>query len=179
MNPSGVFIWLRQAARALVITLLFSMLLPLIFGYAFGIPGGLVLGLVGSTLVLQANGAFVGVGFGLQPFVILTIMTSVEVGAFLAIFAICDTFAMKSERIGNFMKKTETGMQKYPWMSKYGPVSLTILPALPVIGLYASVVIAWLLRWNRSQSLLFITIGWIGVVIFLFQIALGFLTIIF
>jgi uncharacterized membrane protein len=179
MSISEVIIWLRQAAQALAFLLVLSVLLPLLFGYAVGIPGGRVLTLIGSTFVLQANGAFAGAGLGMEPWEILVIMTLVELGAVLGIMAICDTFAMTSERVRNFLGNIEKRMQKYPWAANYGAVSLIILPSLPIIGLYASVVIAWTLRWNRFQSVLFITIGWIGVVTFILLLAFGFISIVF
>ncbi|MCK9276850.1 MAG: hypothetical protein M0P22_02030 [Methanoculleus sp.] len=56
-----------------------------------------------------------------------------------------------------------------------GPISSTIiLPAMPVVGLYSSAVIGWILRWDRALSLLFITIGWVAVTVFLILVALGF-----
>jgi uncharacterized membrane protein len=179
MNLSGVVTWLRQAVWALALILVLCVFLPLVFGAAVGIPGGLVLALVGSTIILQANGAFAGAGFGMEPWEILVIMTLVELGTVLGILAICDAFAMTSERVRNFLESVEKNMQKYPWASRYGTVSLIILPALPIIGLYSSVVIAWLLRWNRAQSVLFITIGWIGVVVFVLLLAFGFISLVF
>jgi uncharacterized membrane protein len=179
MNLSGVITWLRQAAWALALILVLSVLLPLLFGNAAGIPSGQVLALVGSTLILQANGAFAGAGLGMEPWEILVIMILVELGAVLGILAICDTFALTSQRVRNFLEKTEKSMQKYPWVSKYGAASLLILPALPILGLYASVVIGWILRWNRVQSVLFITIGWIGAVIFILLLAFGFISLVF
>ncbi|MDN7024362.1 hypothetical protein FGU65_05560 [Methanoculleus sp. FWC-SCC1] len=179
MNLSGAVIWLRQAAEALAFIMVLSVLLPLLFGSAAGIPAGRVLTLVGSTVILQANGAFTGAGLGMEPWEILVIMTLVALGAVLGIFAICDTFALTSKRVRTFLEKAEKSMQKFPWVSKYGAVSLIVLPALPVIGLYASVVIAWILRWNRFESVLFITIGWIGAVIFVLLLAFGFISLVF
>jgi len=53
-------------------------------------------------------------------------------------------------------------------------VTLVILPVMPIIGLYSSAVISWILRWDRLQSLIFITIGWVAVAVFLLFVALGF-----
>ncbi|MCE5338773.1 MAG: hypothetical protein LLF90_08830 [Methanomicrobiaceae archaeon] len=56
-----------------------------------------------------------------------------------------------------------------------GPISSTIiLQAVPIVGLYSSAVIDWILRWDRGLSLLFITIGWVAVTVFLILVALGF-----
>jgi len=114
MTLSRVAIWLRQAAEALAFILALSVLLPLLFGYVAGIPGGRVMALVSSTLILQANGAFAGVGLGMEPREILVIMTLVEPGAVLGILAVCDTFAMTSKRVRSFLETTEKRMQSYP-----------------------------------------------------------------
>lgn len=170
---SAVQIWLHQAAKALTALVLFAVLLPLVLGFFLGIPMARVFGLISSTFVLQSNAAFVGVGMGIHPIAILVIMTLVEIGAVLAIYLICDAFALQSARVRDILRRTEEKMQKVPFLAKYGAVTLVVLPAMPVIGLYSSSVISWILRWDRMQSLLFITIGWVAVTTFLLSIALG------
>ncbi|MCK8518582.1 small multi-drug export protein [Methanoculleus sp. 7T] len=171
---SAVLIWLRQAARALAALFLFATLLPLVLGLVLGIPTAQVLALISSTVVLQANAAFVGVGMGMHPAAVLVIMTLVEVGSVLAIYFICDAFAMQSARVRNMLRRTEEKMQKVPLLEKYGAVTLIVLPAMPIVGLYSSAVIGWILQWDRGLSLLFITIGWVAVTVFLILVALGF-----
>ena len=62
-----------------------------------------------------------------------------------------------------------------PTVQVLGPISSTIiLQAMPIVGLYSSTVIGWILRWDRGLSLLFITIGWVAVTVFLILVALGF-----
>ena len=64
---------------------------------------------------------------------------------------------------------------RYPNGAVLGPISSTIiLQAMPIVGLYSSTVIGWILRWDRGLSLLFITIGWVAVTVFLILVALGF-----
>lgn len=174
MFLSGMLIWLRQAAKALAALILFAVLLPLALGLVLDIPSARVFGLISSTLVLQANAAFVGVGMGIHPAAVLVTMTLVEVGAVLAIYLICDAFALQSTRIRGILERTEEKMQKMPLLARYGAVTLVILPVMPIIGLYSSAVISWILRWDRLQSLIFITIGWVAVAVFLLFVALGF-----
>lgn len=173
MSLPVLVIWLRQAIQALAALVLFAVLLPLALGLAVGIPTARVFGLISSTFVLQSNAAFVGVGMGIHPAAVLVIMTLVEIGAVLAIYLICDAFALRSVRVRDMLRRTEEKMQKVPLLAKYGAVTLVVLPAMPVIGLYSSSVISWILRWDRMQSLLFITIGWVAVTTFLLSIALG------
>jgi len=103
----------------------------------------------------------------------------VELGIVLAIYEILDVFAEQSERVQRFTKSTEEKMARYPILHKYGAVTLIVLPALPVIGLYSSVVIGWLLRWNKLQSIFFVTLGWILVTVFLLLVALGLVRVVF
>lgn len=174
MSPPVMLIWFRQAARALAALALFAVLLPLALGLALGIPAARVFGLVSSTIVLQANAAFVGVGMGIHPAAVLLIMTFVEFGTVLAILLICDAFALQSARVRGVLERTEEKIQKVPFLAKYGVVILIVLPAMPVVGLYSSTVISWILGWDRRLSLLFITIGWVAVTTFLILFALGF-----
>jgi len=67
MFLSALFIWIRQAIKALAALFVFATLLPLALGLALGIPTAQVFGLISSTIVLQANAAFVGVGMGMHP----------------------------------------------------------------------------------------------------------------
>jgi len=174
MFLSALFIWIRQAIKALAALFVFATLLPLALGLALGIPTAQVFGLISSTIVLQANAAFVGVGMGIHPAAVLAIMTLVEVGTVLAIYFICDAFAIQSVRVRNLLERTEKKMQKVPLLARYGAIALVVLPAMPVVGLYSSAVIGWILRWDRALSLLFITIGWVAVTVFLILVALGF-----
>jgi uncharacterized membrane protein len=178
MNPDHLFTLFRQASKVVLIVVIFTLLLPLLLGFVLSVPTGVVLGLVSSTLLLQANAVFVGIAMGLPPATILAVMTLVEVGAVLAIFETCDTFAMQSVRVRAMLEKTEKKMQKMKYLSKYGVYTLLFLPVFPIIGLYSSVVIAWILQWNRRLSLLFITLGWIGICVVLMLMKIGVLTIV-
>ncbi len=179
MERSKAIDGIRRGFRAIAIAFVFATLIPLLLGLALSVPIGRVFSLIISTLLLQANAAFVGVGFGLNPVFILVVMTAVELGIVLAIYEILDTFAEQSERVQRFTKSTEEKMKKYPLLWKYGAATLIVLPALPVIGLYSSVVIGWLLRWNKLQSLFFVTLGWVLITSFLLLVALGFVQLIF
>ncbi|WP_342677475.1 small multi-drug export protein [Methanofollis sp. UBA420] len=178
MNPDWLFTWLRQASKVILIVVIFTLLIPLLLGLALSVPSGVVLGLVSSTLLLQANAVFVGLAMGLHPVMVLAVMTLVEVGAVLAIFETCDTFAMQSVRIQAMLEKTGKKMQTMKYLSKYGVYTLFFLPVFPIIGLYSSVVIAWILQWDRRLSLLFITLGWIGICLALMLMKFGVLKII-
>jgi uncharacterized membrane protein len=179
MDASSTINAVRRGFRAIAIAFVIVTLIPLLLGLLFSVPTARVFSLIVSTLLLQANAVFVGVGFGLHPVFILVVMTLVEVGIVLAIYEILDTFAEQSERVQRFTKSTEEKMKKYPILHRYGAATLIVLPMLPVIGLYSSVVIGWLLRWGRVPSVFFVTLGWVLVTGFLLLAALGFVRLIF
>jgi len=179
MDIARVIDGIRKGFRAIAIAFVLATLIPLLLGIALSVPTGRVLSLIVSTLLLQANAAFVGLGFGLNPLFVLVVMTFVELGIVLAIYEILDTFAEQSERVQRFTKNTEEKMAKYPILHKYGAATIIVVPMLPVIGLYSSVVIGWLLRWNKVQSVFFVTLGWVLITGFLLLAALGFLQVIF
>ncbi len=179
MDRARIISGIRKGFRAIAIAFVVATLIPILLALALSVPTARVLSLIVATLLLQANAAFVGVGFGLNPLFILVVMTLTELGIVLAIYEILDVFAETSERVQSFTKSTEAKMKKYPVLHRYGAATLIVLPALPVIGLYSSVVIGWLLRWNKLQSLFFVTLGWILVTGFLLLVALGFVRVVF
>lgn len=179
MDRSKAIEGIRKGFRAIAIAFVVATLIPVLLGLLLSVPTGRVLSLIVSTLLFQANAAFVGVGFGLNPIFILVVMTFVEFGIVLSIYEILDVFAEQSERVQRFTKNTEEKMARYPILHRYGAVTLIVLPALPVIGLYSSVVIGWLLRWNKLQSLFFVTLGWVIITGFLLLVALGLVRVVF
>ncbi|HOI58278.1 MULTISPECIES: small multi-drug export protein [unclassified Methanoculleus] len=179
MESSRVIDGVRKGFRAIAIAFVLATLIPVVLALLLSVPVGRVFSLIVSTLILQANAAFIGLSLGLNPLFILVVMTFVEVGIVLAIYEILDVFAETSERVRSFTKSTEEKMARYPVLHRYGAVTLIILPMLPVIGLYSSVVIGWLLRWNKLQSIFFVTLGWILVTGFLLLVALGFVRVVF
>lgn len=175
---ANIFRVIRKAARALMYGITLCTIIPVLLALVLEIPVGSILTLIASTLILQANGVFVGTGLGLDPLVILVVMLFVELGAVLAIYEILEAFE-ESERVKNFVQKADRAIRKYPILSRYGSVTLMILPAMPIVGLYSSVPIGWLFRWKKIYCVFFITLGWILVVVFLLFLSLGVLQAIF
>ena len=178
MDASSTITAVRRGFRAIAVAFVIVTLIALLLGFLFSVPTTRVFSLVVSTLFLQANAAFVGVGFGLHPAFILVVMTLVEVGIVIAIYEILDTFAMQSERVQRFTKSTEEKMKKYPILHWYGATTLIARRVLPEIRLYFRVVIGWLLRWKKVPSIFFVTPGWVFVTGFLLLVALGFVRLI-
>lgn len=163
---------IRKATKALAFGFALTTAIPVLLGYFLNVPPASILTLIGSTLILQANGVFVGLGMGMDPLFVLVVMIFVELGAVLAIWEILGAFE-EAEKVKRFVEKAEAAIKKYPILSRYGAVTLMILPAMPIVGLYTSVPIGWLFRWNKAVCIFFITLGWILVVLFLMFLSLG------
>lgn len=64
-------------ARIATLVILFLLALPLLLGFAFGVPPLVIVTLIASTLAFQAIAAVIGLGFGLHPAIVLALLTSV------------------------------------------------------------------------------------------------------
>jgi uncharacterized membrane protein len=159
MDVHALFVWLRQISKALIILMLFALAIPLILGALAGVPSGRIMGLVFSTLILQATAVTVGLAGGLPALLVLAVMTSYAFGMVLAIFEILDTFYYQSERVKTRVDGIVERMKKFDWLQKFGIYSLVFISWLPGLGLYACPVIAWLFRWEKIKSVLLITLG--------------------
>jgi uncharacterized membrane protein len=159
MEIHGLFAWLNQISKALLIAIVFTLVIPLIFGALAGVSSGSILGLVFSTLILQATAVTVGMATGLPAALVLAVMTSYAFGMVLAIYEILDTFYYQSERVKTRVDGIVERMKKFEWLQKFGIYSLVFISWLPGLGLYACPVIAWLFRWEKVKSVLLITLG--------------------
>ena len=159
MEIQGLFAWLRQISKALLIVMLFALVIPLILGALAGVPSGRILGLVFSTLILQATAVTVGLATGLPAALVLAVMTSYAFGMVLAIYEILDTFYYQSEWVKTKVDRIVEKMKKFERLQKFGIYSLIFISWIPGLGLYACPVIAWLFRWEKVKSVLLITLG--------------------
>jgi hypothetical protein len=178
MDIARVIDGIRKGFRAIAIAFVLATLIPLLLGIALSVPTGRVLSLIVSTLLLQANAAFVGLGFGLNPLFVLVVMTFVELGIVLAIYEILDTFAEQSERVQRFTKNTEEKMAKYPILHKYGRPRSSSFPCSrdrPLLQRRHRVASAL----EQGSVGLLRHVGWVLITGFLLLAALGFLQVIF
>ncbi len=159
MEIQGLFAWLRQISKALLIVMLFALVIPLILGALAGVPSGRILGLVFSTLILQATAVTVGLATGLTASLVLAVMTSYAFGMVLAIYEILDTLYYQSEWVKARVDGIVEKMKKFERLEKFGIYSLIFISWIPGLGLYACPVIAWLFRWEKMKSVLLITLG--------------------
>ena len=145
--------------RAILFFIAFAIAIPIILGIFFGIPAGSIVGLVGSTLLLQAAAPPVGIALGLSAPAVLIVMACFALGMILAIFEICDSLADSSARVKKWLEKIGKTSEKYPQIQKYGPVTCIGIAWIPGIGLYGTPVIAWILGWKRLHAIIFTTLG--------------------
>jgi uncharacterized membrane protein len=159
MDLQGIIAWLRQISRALLIAVVFGLVVPLILGTLAGVSSGRVIGLVGSTLVLQATAVTVGLAADLPAALVLAVMTSFAFGMVLAIYEILDTFYDRSEWVKTKVDGIVEKVKKFKRLEKFGIYSLIFISWIPGLGLYACPVIAWLFQWEKIKSVLLITLG--------------------
>jgi len=167
------FVIMRQLARAIMIIVGIGIALPLIIGFIFGIPPGLILALIASTLALQATASPVGVGLGLPPEIILAVMVCFALGMVIGIYEILDTMALTSPKVKGWLDKTEKKMGKLMRFHKYGPFCCIFISCIPGLGLYSTPMIAWILRWNKWLSIIFTVLGFAIVTVFFMLLTMG------
>jgi len=145
--------------RAILFFAAFAIAIPIIFGALFGIPAASIIGLVGSTLLLQAAAPPIGIALGLSAPAVLVVMACFALGMILAIFEICDSLSESSIRVKNWLGKVGKTSAKYPQIQKYGPITCIGIAWIPGIGLYGTPVIAWILGWKRLYAIVFTAAG--------------------
>jgi hypothetical protein len=159
--------------RAAALVLLFILVIPLLLGLAFGVPPPAVIALIGSTLLLQAAAAVVGLSLGLHPAVVLVFLTSVAVAVMIGVFEVCDLFAGRSRTVQGILLKIDEKAGRIDYLKRYGALMLIPIIWIPGIALYGAPIVAWLFRYPRIASLLCMTAGWVIAGIAVIAAAMG------
>jgi len=157
---------LSKFSRAFILFFVFAVAFPLVLGSLYGVPAGNILSLIASTVILQAAAPPLGLALGLTPAAILIIMACFAIGIVVAILEICQSLALSSQRVKDWIDKVGKKMKKYPAIKKYGAVSCIAIAWIPGIGLYGTPIIAWILGWRRIPAIIFTTIGFVIAVVF-------------
>lgn len=152
---------IKKLSRALIFFFVIAVGIPVVIGALFGISQAGILSLVTSTLVLQAAAPPIGLALGLPTPAILTVMACFAIGMVAALMELCDSLAMSSERVKDWIDRVGKKMEKYPAIRKYGAVSCIGIAWIPGIGLYGTPIIAWILGWKRIPAVLFTTLGFV------------------
>ncbi len=152
---------IRKLSRALIFFFVIAVGIPAVTGFLFGISQAGILSLITSTLVLQAAAPPIGLALGLSPLAILIVMACFATGMVAAIMELCDSLAMSSERVKEWIDRVGKKMEKYPAIHRYGAISCIAIAWVPGIGLYGTPIIAWILGWKRIPAILFTTLGFV------------------
>jgi uncharacterized membrane protein len=155
------------------------MAVPFIIGSYYQIAPVEILGLVGSILILQPFAVVIGLGLGINPVSVLLIMCSFGISVIFVLFGICDLFAEHSAWLRAHLKKIETITRKSEMVKKYGMYSLIPFIWVPGVGLYGSVLVAWLFRWRGVRSVAVIFAGWMLATALVMLASLGIMEILF
>lgn len=148
-----------QLGKILLSVLLIGIGIPLISGTFLQINSAAILSFIGSTAIFQAAASPLGLILGFEAWVVLLFMCSFALGMILAIWEICETFALTSDRVRAWIERVEQKTREHPIMYNYGAISCIFIAWIPGIGLYGTPVIAWILRWNRIQAAFFTLLG--------------------
>ncbi|WP_292364360.1 MULTISPECIES: hypothetical protein [unclassified Methanoculleus] len=162
-----------RIARAAAFVLLFILVIPLLLGLAFGVPPPAVLALIGSTLLLQAAAAVVGLSLGLHPAVVLVFLTSVAVAVMIGIHEVCDLFAGRSRMVQGLLRKIDEKAGNIDYLKRYGALMLIPIIWIPGIALYGTPVVAWAFQYPRITSLLCMLAGWAIAIVVVIAAAVG------
>jgi hypothetical protein len=162
-----------RVARAAAFVFLFLLAVPLLLGFAFGISPAAALALIGSTLLLQAAAAVVGLSLGLHPAVVLLFLTSVAAAVLFGILEACELFAGRSRMIQSLLSKIDAKIGRIEYLRRYGALMLIPVIWIPGIALYGAPVVAWIFRYPRAASLLCMLAGWMIAILAVMAAALG------
>ncbi|WP_221057813.1 hypothetical protein [Methanoculleus chikugoensis] len=168
-----------RVARAVAFVLLFLLAVPLLLGFAFGVSPAAVFALIGSTLLLQAAAAVVGLSLGLHPVVVLLFLTSVAAAVLIGILEVCDLFAERSRTIQRLLSKIDVKTGSIDYLKRYGALMLIPVIWIPGIALYGTPVVAWIFQYPRAISLLCMLAGWMIAVIVVMAATMGLVRLVF
>jgi len=175
LHLNNLFSIIRQLSKAFIFIAGIGIILPIFIGLIFGIPVEKILALIISTIVLQTWSSPVGIGLKIPPGVIMFVITCFALSLVLAIFEVLDAMAMTSPRVKTMLDKVEKKMGKYNVLYRYGALACFFIAMLPGLGLIATAIIAWLLRFNKLLSVISMVFAFFLVSFVVMLISLGIL----
>jgi uncharacterized membrane protein len=161
MDDKMQHVRIQGLIKTVMYLLLGIVVIPVAIGSFFNLSLLHMLGLVGSVLILQPMAVVVGVGLGIPPVPIMLIMISFGISIIYGLFAICDTFAERSEWLRKHLNSVQTIAGKSSFFQRYGIFTLMPFIWIPGIGLYGCVLLAWLFNWRGVKGIGVIMTGWI------------------
>jgi uncharacterized membrane protein len=161
MNTFSQFTRSIEILTIALISVIGVVEIPLIIGLYNQNSAGEIFGLVVSIFILQPLAVAVGLGLGIHPVQVMSIMISFGISVILVLPRICDIFAEQSEWLQQNLKKIEGITQKSEMFRKYGIYAFIPFIWVPGIGLYGCIMIAWLFKWRSVRAGAIILAGWI------------------
>jgi hypothetical protein len=164
---------LQKSGSALGRGILLLLILPLLPALILGYPLTPTLALIGTSLIIEAAAAPVGIALGLSPVFVFFVLICTESGIFLCLYDIFDTIGHSSPRVALFLEKSRHYAHSTPTVEKYGILSL--VPCDILLGVYANAPLAWVLGWREDHALVLTIIGYLPQLIITIWITLGLL----
>jgi uncharacterized membrane protein len=161
MNTFSQFTRSIEILTIALISVIGVVEIPLIIGLYNQNSAGEIFGMVVSIFILQPLAVAVGLGLGIHPVQVMSIMISFGISVILVLPRICDIFAEQSEWLQQNLKKIEGITQKSEMFRKYGIYAFIPFIWVPGIGLYGCIMIAWLFKWRSVRAGAIILAGWI------------------
>jgi hypothetical protein len=151
------------------------LVLPLVLTLLLALPVTSTLALLAMTLVIEYGAAPGGIALGLPPGFVLVVLCSVALGMTLMMYGLFDTLATSSDRVGNFLVRSQKRADQSSILANYGIFGL--VPCVMVLGFYVCPAIAWVCGWRRDYAILLTMTGYILVSIATILAASGLITI--
>ncbi|MCX6685066.1 MAG: small multi-drug export protein [Methanoregula sp.] len=149
------------------------VVIPLTFADVAGVPLAPMLSFIGAILIFQPFAGPIGLVLGIPPWVILTAMASVGLGAVIGIWAICDVFAKSWHRLDVLIRKVHERTHQSAGFQKYGMLMFFLFIWVPGIGLYGCALLAWLFEWRNAQHILVLMAGWMIAAVIVLAASMG------
>ena len=148
-----------QLGIAIAEFLLLVFALPIIGALLLAVSIPATIALITTTLLIEYGAAPVGIGLGLNPFFVLTVISSVAAGVILLLFGIFDTLGTQSERIARFLDRSKNRAERSKLFAKYSIFGL--VPCVMILGFYVCPAVSWVLSWHRNYSILLTLAGYV------------------
>jgi len=167
----------RPVIGAIVKCVGLVVIIPVTAAFLFSQSVPATLAVITSTLIIEYGAAPIGIGLGLNPLFVLMVLTSVALGITLFLFDLFDTIGKHSERVAQFLARSEKKAKQSTILSRYGIYGL--VPCVLTLGFYVCPPISWALVWRRDHAIFLIMGGYIGISVILILTTLGLFSIIF
>jgi len=177
MESDAIPPYIRQFVIAIAKCMGLVIIVPVTAAVLFSQSVMATVALIPSMLLIEYGAAPIGIALGLHPAFVLLVLISMALGITLCMFDIFDTIGQHSERVAQFLARSEEKVKQSTLISTYGIYGL--IPCVLTLGLYVCPPVAWAFAWPRQRSIILIMGGFIAISVILILITLGVFSIIF